>query len=95
MKAKDQQRLHREALDTAQAFGCAMCGGNVTEILHHVTGYNPTVVDAGVVSLKPWAKFVLLTNGTFQDRAAAVCDKCYPKLATPDGINELTQKVNG
>ena len=26
-----QERLVREAMDAAQAFGCAMCGGDVTQ----------------------------------------------------------------
>ncbi len=76
---------HQEMLDVAQAFGCALCGSNVTT-------EHPLVPGESLRS--PSAKIVRLTNGAFQDRFVVVCGECYPRLATVEGIVELTKSVN-
>lgn len=81
---------YTDALDRAQAFGCPLCGASVTD---GSRGEGDAEIGPVVWPLKS-AHMVQLTNGEFVDRYVIVCGECWPRLATSEGIAELTAKVN-
>lgn len=89
--------LRRECFDYAMAFGCPLCECNITE-----ESTSEYVIVAGrsfpVLGLLDGTQLIhfgsLDSMGVIEDRYVAVCDKCYPRLATPDGLGELSDKVN-
>lgn len=87
------ERLRRECLDYAMAFGCAMCGMDVTEIPRHeyaiVNGERRPLL-----GLRAEADLVQLANEQLHDRYVVLCIACYKTLETEEGILRLVAAVN-
>lgn len=93
------RRTRRECLDWAMAFGCPLCGQNITTPPAPFLTWRMVRMNGGAGQYEPFdlqdgVKVVQLTNGMLQDRFAALCGMCYPRLATTDGIARLISVVN-